>query len=63
LRQQGAVAAVDIGLPHQAFADQETAHAVARHVGQILGREQPAFGNDQTVLGHPARQFARGVER
>ncbi len=50
------VAAVDIRLPHQAFADQEAARTVAGQVGQVGRRVQPAFGDDQPVLGHAARQ-------
>src|SRR6056297_1738913 len=61
--QDGAGGRRDIRLPHQAFADQETARPGAGHRGQVVGREQTRFRDHHPVVRHACGKLARGIQR
>src|SRR5262245_47362163 len=56
----------DVGLPHQALADQERMHARLREPLEVGMAVDAALGDDDAVLRHPWRQLLgrlkRGVE-
>ena len=52
-----------VGLPHQAFADQECRHAHARQPRQIVGREDAAFADHQAIVRDQRRQRFAGRKR
>src|SRR5690242_4260905 len=45
-----------VRLTHQRFADQECPRAHCRHAREIVGRLEPAFGDDKAFLRHLCRQ-------
>src|SRR5690606_36905060 len=49
---KGARRGLDIGLTHQAFADEEGAHAGTREAGEIIRREDTAFADNELSLRH-----------
>ena len=53
----------DIGLPHQAFADQEGRHADAFEPREIGGCENAAFADHQAILRDQRRQRLAGRKR
>src|SRR5450830_1360786 len=55
-REQCAGRRGDVGLPHQAFADQERRDADAREPGQIGRRIETAFGDDDALAWNIRRQ-------
>ena len=62
-RQQRAGRRGDVGLPHQAFADQEGRHADARQPREIGGREDAAFADHQAIFRDQRRQRFAGRKR
>src|SRR3954454_16996305 len=50
-REQRARACGHVGLPHQAFADQEGRHADALEPGKVCGRENAALADHEAVPG------------
>src|SRR3954452_19489025 len=62
-RQQCARRSGNIGLPHQALADQEGRHADALEPGEIGGREDAALADHQPVAGDQRRQCFAGRKR
>src|SRR3954462_6602098 len=62
-RQQGARRSGNVGLPHQALADQEGRHADALEPGEIGGREDAALADHQPVLRNKRRQCFAGRKR
>jgi hypothetical protein len=57
-REDGFCGSGDIGLPHQAFANQETAGTKTGQIGQIGGGVQAGFGDDQAAFGDVAGEMA-----
>ena len=53
----------DIGLPHQAFADQEGRHADAFEPRKIRGRKNAALADHQAISGDQRRQRLAGRKR
>jgi hypothetical protein len=49
-RQQNAGCGRNIGLPHQAFADQETRDADIRKPREVCGRKDAALTHNQPVF-------------
>src|SRR5689334_6320888 len=62
-REQRARGGRDVGLPHQALADQEGRHADALEAGEIGGREDAALADHQPVRRDQRRQRFAGRER
>ena len=62
-REQGARRGGNVALPHQAFADQEGGNADARETGEVGGRNEPAFADDDAVARDLRRQALADVER
>src|ERR1700722_9659776 len=62
-RQQGAGRRRHIGLPHQAFADQEGRHAHAREPRKIGRLEDAALADHQAISGDQRRQRLAGRKR
>ena len=60
--QQVARCASDIALPHQAFADQERAHAAGREPQQVRVAIDPAFAHQQRAFWRQARESLGGGE-
>ena len=63
VRKQGARRSCDIGLPHQAFANQERRNADAFEARKVGRRIEPAFGNDDALAGDFRRQKLTDRER
>src|SRR3569623_2089342 len=63
LRKQGAGGGGDVGLPHQAFADEEGRDADFRQPRNVGGREDAALTDHDAVLRHRRRQCLAGRER
>src|SRR5215470_7552755 len=53
----------DVGLPHQAFADQEGRHADARKPCKVGRREDAAFADHQPVARDQRSQRLAGLQR
>ena len=62
-RQQRAGCGGDVGLPHQAFADEEGGDADPCKPREIGRREDAAFADHQAVLRNVRRQRFAGRER
>src|SRR5262245_29163369 len=62
-RQQGARCGSDVGLPHQALADQEGRHTDALEPGEVGLREDAALADHQTVARDQWRQRLAGRKR
>src|SRR4029453_13191003 len=62
-RQQRAGRRRHIGLPHQAFADQEGRHADAFEPGEVRRRKDAAFADHQAIARDQRRQRLAGRQR
>src|SRR4051812_21704536 len=62
-RQQRTGRGGNVGLPHQALADQEGRHADALEPGEIGGREDAALADHQPIAGDQRRECFAGRKR
>ncbi len=62
-REQRARRRCHVGLPHQAFTDEERIHADACEARKIVGREDAAFADANAVLRDQRRKIFAGFKR